>query len=596
MLLAVMMPLRPLTEHSLLVTLLQAGHCPGSVMFLFEGTEGTVLYTGDFRLPVGSAAQFLHLHQGGRPKDIQSLYVDTTFLVPEAKYIPSREDCCTALINLVQSWISRGSHYVVRLNCKAKYGYEYLFIELCRTFHMKVHVNDPSIYQEVPEIFQCLTSDPSQTQIHACRWLERYQKGRHHPLPCKYRPPPPHELEVMSVTPSTMWFTAYAGPGDVVRLRDLTRSVQADSSLVSYKPLGSLRLQRAAIKRKKQEVFHDDDENLFSDDEDKPLLQKRKIFVSANPQIPAHPTSSTVNTDPLSVTKDKTTTPNQKDLAVFVTAESDRKGEENFGIQGMKVDGVESKGGLVVVKNSFERWEESGLNDDKDEEEYGPKTGSQPSYVKHEDRHEGRSLSQQSVESTPSVILCSNSSHDTDKREIPLSQGSSRSVISCPLTPTLSDSQGSSDFDIDSTPGTEKPRASELVTLHRQLAEGKENIVFALFRLFQTHKVNDLDQTSVTMFRLFQTHKVNDQDQTTVTMVQASFTCTASGGTTSVFGRDTLGGGHQQAGIKEAIYIRALQPSLNRDGGRHRLSATYDPRSHVCYLRGVTEGGGLLIP
>ncbi|KAI8489562.1 X-ray repair cross-complementing protein 6 [Branchiostoma belcheri] len=30
-------------------------------------------------------------------------------------------------------------------------------------------------------------------------------------------------------------------------------------------------------------------------------------------------------------------------------------------------------------------------------------------------------------------------------------------------------------------------------------------------------------------------------------------------------------------GIKEAIYIRALQPSLNRDGGRHRLSATYDP-------------------
>ncbi|XP_019633360.1 PREDICTED: protein artemis-like [Branchiostoma belcheri] len=288
-------------EHSLLVTLLQAGHCPGSVMFLFEGTEGTVLYTGDFRLPVGSAAQFLHLHQGGRPKDIQSLYVDTTFLVPEAKYIPSREDCCTALINLVQSWISRGSHYVVRLNCKAKYGYEYLFIELCRRFHMKVHVNDPSIYQEVPEIFQCLTSDPSETQIHACRWLERYQKGRHHPLPCKYRPPPPHELEVMSVTPSTMWFTAYAGPGDVVRkisrhhhrvcfsfhssyteirdfvgyvrpktihanvapvgstlqeaedrLRDLTRSVQADSSLVSYKPLGSLRLQRAALKRKKQ--------------------------------------------------------------------------------------------------------------------------------------------------------------------------------------------------------------------------------------------------------------------------------------------------------------------------------------------------------
>ncbi|KAI8516216.1 hypothetical protein Bbelb_047970, partial [Branchiostoma belcheri] len=44
-------------------------------------------------------------------------------------------------------------------------------------------------------------------------------------------------------------------------------------------------------------------------------------------------------------------------------------------------------------------------------------------------------------------------------------------------------------------------------------------------------------------------------------------------------------------GFKEAIYISALQPSLNRDGGRHRLSATYDPllTSHVCYLRNVTE-------
>ncbi|KAI8522110.1 hypothetical protein Bbelb_018640 [Branchiostoma belcheri] len=36
-------------------------------------------------------------------------------------------------------------------------------------------------------------------------------------------------------------------------------------------------------------------------------------------------------------------------------------------------------------------------------------------------------------------------------------------------------------------------------------------------------------------------------------------------------------------GIKEAIYISALQPSLNRDGGRYRLQTTFDPllTSHV---------------
>ncbi|KAI8499811.1 hypothetical protein Bbelb_221280 [Branchiostoma belcheri] len=29
-------------------------------------------------------------------------------------------------------------------------------------------------------------------------------------------------------------------------------------------------------------------------------------------------------------------------------------------------------------------------------------------------------------------------------------------------------------------------------------------------------------------------------------------------------------------GVKEAVYIRAHQPSLNRDGGRYRLPATFD--------------------
>ena len=32
-----------------------------------------------------------------------------------------------------------------------------------------------------------------------------------------------------------------------------------------------------------------------------------------------------------------------------------------------------------------------------------------------------------------------------------------------------------------------------------------------------------------------------------------------------------------ERGVKEAIHIRANQPSLNKDGGRHRLSRVYDP-------------------
>ncbi|KAI8489189.1 hypothetical protein Bbelb_331740 [Branchiostoma belcheri] len=51
--------------------------------------------------------------------------------------------------------------------------------------------------------------------------------------------------------------------------------------------------------------------------------------------------------------------------------------------------------------------------------------------------------------------------------------------------------------------------------------------------------------------------------------------------------------------IKEAIYIRALQPSPNKDGGRHRLSAAYDlllTESCVICITWRHGSGGLLIP
>ena len=36
-------------QTSFVVTAYDAMHCPGSAMFLFEGSFGTILYSGDFR-------------------------------------------------------------------------------------------------------------------------------------------------------------------------------------------------------------------------------------------------------------------------------------------------------------------------------------------------------------------------------------------------------------------------------------------------------------------------------------------------------------------------------------------------------------------
>ncbi|XP_038067370.1 protein artemis-like [Patiria miniata] len=191
-------------EEQVLVTLLAAGHCPGSVMFLFEGEAGNVLYTGDFRLAKGEAARMLPLHSGNRIKDIKSAYVDTTFCVPEAMYIPSREQSRDALLDLVEKQIQQSPTHMVRLACKAKYGYEYLFVEISKEFNLKVHVSPVVMaqYERVPDLAKHLTSDGRSTQVHACRYVD-----------CSMQ----HATNVLVVVPSTMWFTSNARPSDVLK-------------------------------------------------------------------------------------------------------------------------------------------------------------------------------------------------------------------------------------------------------------------------------------------------------------------------------------------------------------------------------------------
>ncbi|XP_058047417.1 protein artemis isoform X1 [Ahaetulla prasina] len=187
------------------VTLLPAGHCPGSVMFLFQGENGTVLYTGDFRLARGEVARMELLHSGSRVKDIQSVYLDTTFFDRKYYQIPSREECMKGLMELVRSWVAQSPYHVVWLNCKAAYGYEYLFTNLSEELGIKVHVNKLDMFKNMPEILYHITTN-RRTQIHACRHPRDYEMYRGNRLPCGMTSQNGHELRVISVKPSTMWF------------------------------------------------------------------------------------------------------------------------------------------------------------------------------------------------------------------------------------------------------------------------------------------------------------------------------------------------------------------------------------------------------
>ncbi|KAJ8047553.1 Protein artemis [Holothuria leucospilota] len=191
-------------KEKLQLTLLPAGHCPGSVMFLFEGDAGNVLYTGDFRLKKTDVAGIEALHSGTEVKPLESLYIDTTFFDPKVMFIPSREQSCAAMLDLIEEQLERGPNHMVHIKCRAKYGYEYLFVEISKAFNMKVHVSEEIMqqYERVPDLAMHMTIEGSTTQVHACR---------------KYSCTVGEADNVITILPSTMWFNSNAQPDDVLR-------------------------------------------------------------------------------------------------------------------------------------------------------------------------------------------------------------------------------------------------------------------------------------------------------------------------------------------------------------------------------------------
>ncbi|XP_043823360.1 protein artemis isoform X3 [Dromiciops gliroides] len=267
-------------KEEVVVTLLPAGHCPGSVMFLFQGNNGTVLYTGDFRLAKGEVARMELLHSGSRVKDIQSVYLDTTFCDPKYYQIPSRMECLNGILELVRSWITLSPYHVVWLNCKAAYGYEYLFTNLSEEFGTQVHVNKLDMFKNMPDILHHITMD-RHTQIHACRHPRAEEFFRWNRLPCGIVSKNGTPLQVISIKPSTMWFGERSRKTNViVSLKPLCRSF-SKSTETKYKPLGMLKRARTTYLESE-----DEDEDLFDDSQLLPLRHKIPNQQSLQPLLP----------------------------------------------------------------------------------------------------------------------------------------------------------------------------------------------------------------------------------------------------------------------------------------------------------------------
>uniref|UniRef100_A0A8D2KY93 DNA cross-link repair 1C n=1 Tax=Varanus komodoensis TaxID=61221 RepID=A0A8D2KY93_VARKO len=191
------------------VTLLPAGHCPGSVMFLFQGENGTVLYTGDFRLASGEVARMELLHSGNVCIMFATKF-SSTLIHP--KFMASPE-CMKGILELVRSWITLSPYHVVWLNCKAAYGYEYLFIHLSEELGVKVHVNHLDMFKNMPEILYHVTLN-RYTQIHACRHPKDDEFFRRNKLPCGTTSQNGKQLHIIT-EPTIQDFLKYICPVNV---------------------------------------------------------------------------------------------------------------------------------------------------------------------------------------------------------------------------------------------------------------------------------------------------------------------------------------------------------------------------------------------
>ncbi|KAL6245879.1 hypothetical protein RBB50_007032 [Rhinocladiella similis] len=130
-------------KRTINVTLLDANHCPGAVMFLVEGDGKAILYTGDVRAEtwwVNSIVQspFVLPYVCGL-KTIDCIYLDTTFASHDEPYkdFPTKAEGLKELLEKVSQCHQDTIFYFRAWTL----GYENVWIALSNFLQTKVHVD-----------------------------------------------------------------------------------------------------------------------------------------------------------------------------------------------------------------------------------------------------------------------------------------------------------------------------------------------------------------------------------------------------------------------------------------------------------------------
>ncbi|KAM6456831.1 5' exonuclease Apollo isoform 1-T1 [Liasis olivaceus] len=150
-------------RETMTVTLIDANHCPGSVMFLFEGYFGVILYTGDFRYTPNMQQEPVLKNS----KLINFLYLDNTNCHPEV-VLPSRQQATEQIKRLIRSH----PDHQVKIGIYSL-GKESLLVELAQEFHTWIVVSPQKLeLMQLLEMEDVFTSEEGAGWIHAVDFSE----------------------------------------------------------------------------------------------------------------------------------------------------------------------------------------------------------------------------------------------------------------------------------------------------------------------------------------------------------------------------------------------------------------------------------------
>lgn len=113
------------SDETVTVTPIDANHCPGAAMFLFEGQFGRILYTGDFRYS-GPMLNDINL-DSLCSASIDVLYLDNTFCDPRCIF-PSREKAIIEILRVIRSYPDARIKIGLRT-----LGKEYMLVQVARS-------------------------------------------------------------------------------------------------------------------------------------------------------------------------------------------------------------------------------------------------------------------------------------------------------------------------------------------------------------------------------------------------------------------------------------------------------------------------------